>query len=219
MIQDGRPWRRALASILVSAAASFLVRGAKPLWPCAWIAFTPVLAFSFAAPAGYASAAAFLAYALGALAFVRLAAGIVPISLVLVFTLIASAVFAIAVLVARRAQQRLPSCSSASSSSWSARSRCSPPKPCCSRRRCHDSYWAASPSFGDYAFWCNGSSTIRAYGVATRSTPRCTSSSPRCGPTSRRSPPWRSPGRAHPSIVSLPLLGTAQVSGYVRLHA
>lgn len=100
-------WLRAAAAILVTGAAYYFIRGGRPLWPFAWFAPTPVLAFSLGAPARAAAGAAFLAYAIGGVAFAQLAAGIAPGAVVVAFLLVGSGVFALAVLLARRAVQRL----------------------------------------------------------------------------------------------------------------
>jgi apolipoprotein N-acyltransferase len=85
----------------------FLVQGAHPVWPLAWLAAAPILAFSFEASAGAAAVAAFVAYALGGLAVLPLATKTVPVPLLAVFLLVTSAAFSGAVLVARRVTVRL----------------------------------------------------------------------------------------------------------------
>ena len=93
--------------MLASAAMLFLVQGAHPVWPLAWLAAAPILAFSFEASAGAAAVAAFVAYALGGLAVLPLATKTVPVPLLAAFLLVTSAAFSGAVLVARRVTVRL----------------------------------------------------------------------------------------------------------------
>src|SRR5262245_4986804 len=77
------------------------------MWPLAWLAPLPVLAFAFAAPTWIAAASAFAAYALGGSALWQLAAGVVPAPLVAAFVLISAAAFMIMVLLTRHAVRRL----------------------------------------------------------------------------------------------------------------
>jgi apolipoprotein N-acyltransferase len=98
---------RAVAALLGSGAAYFLVQGASPLWPLAWLAPAPILAFSFEASAGAAAVAAFGASGLAGLAVLPLAAKMVPVPLLAAFLLVTSAAFTAAVLVARRVTIRL----------------------------------------------------------------------------------------------------------------
>jgi apolipoprotein N-acyltransferase len=76
------------------------------VWPLAWLAPAPILAYSFGAPARTAAVASFAAYTLGGLAVLPLAAKTVSVPLLVVFLLTTSAVFAAVVLVARCATIR-----------------------------------------------------------------------------------------------------------------
>jgi apolipoprotein N-acyltransferase len=98
---------RGTAAVLASAILLFLVQGVHPVWPLAWLAPVPILAFSFEASAGAAAVAAFVAYALGSLAVLPVATRMVPVPLLAAFLLVMSAAFSAAVLVARRVTVRL----------------------------------------------------------------------------------------------------------------
>jgi apolipoprotein N-acyltransferase len=97
----------ATIAVLSSAAAYFLVCGAHPVWPLAWIAPAPLLAFAFGAPARRAGAAAFLGYGLGSLAVLQYTVGVMPVAVAGVFVIAGATAFAVIVLLTRRAVLRL----------------------------------------------------------------------------------------------------------------
>jgi apolipoprotein N-acyltransferase len=93
--------------VLASGALFYLVQGAHPVWPLAWLAPTPILAFSFRASAPVAAIAALGAYGLGGLAVLPLATKTTPVPLVAVYLLVMSAAFSATVIATRRVAARL----------------------------------------------------------------------------------------------------------------
>jgi apolipoprotein N-acyltransferase len=106
--ETGARWLATLAAVAISATAYYVSTGLGEVWPAAWVAPVPVLVLAFESSRRRAAIAAGAAYLLGSLNMFTYAAEVMPLPMVVLFALIPSVVFAGAVLLARRAVQRLP---------------------------------------------------------------------------------------------------------------
>lgn len=101
----------AALAVLTTASGYYVSTGLHSFWPAAWVAPVPILLYATSPDArsrrraGVAAAAAFF---LGSMNLFGYLASVMPAALVAVLLLVPSLVFALAVLAARSAVQRLP---------------------------------------------------------------------------------------------------------------